>query len=225
MRQRWHKNTHPARTLKGKMVIDIVKGTIYDVQEKSVSVLTAGLGLKFATPRGNEWQVEQEATLYTYLHWHAENGPSLFGFASTFERLVFLLIIECPKIGPSIGLNILHQLRPAQFLEIVTTQNEKGLSSVNGIGAKKAEQIIMELKHKISKLTNTGTLVPPPETQGSFLHWQQASEVLYSLNYSKQEVSKVLQFLTKKYSGQELALDQLIRAALSQLSTPSADQL
>lgn len=205
-------------------MIDIVKGIVYDVQEKSLSVMASGLGLKFATPRGNEWRLEQETTLFTYMHWHAENGPSLFGFASAFERTVFLLIIECPKIGPGIALNILHQLRPGQFLEIVTSQNEKALSSVNGIGPKKAEQLIMELKHKISKLANSGALNISNETQESFLHWQQASEVLYSLNYSKQEVSKVLQILTKKYTGKDVALDQLIRAALAQLSTGNVDQ-
>ena len=186
--------------------------------------MAGGLGLKFATPRGSEWRLEQETTLFTYMHWHAENGPSLFGFASEFERIVFLLIIECPKIGPGIALNILHQLRPGQFLEIVTSQNEKALSSVNGIGPKKAEQLIMELKHKISKLANNGSLTASSESQESFLHWQQVSEVLYSLNYSKQEVSKVLQILTKKYTGQDVALDQLIRAALAQLSTGNVDQ-
>jgi Holliday junction DNA helicase RuvA len=205
-------------------VIDIIKGTVYDISEKSVSVLAGGLGLKLATPRSGEWVAGQECTVHTYLHWNAEQGPSLFGFASAFERTVFLLIIDCPKIGPGIALNVLHQLKPAQFLEIVTSQNEKGLSSVNGIGPKKAEQIIMELKHKVAKLTNSGALVVPAEANETFLHWQQVSEVLYSLNYSKQEVSKTLQQLSKKYADQSVALDQLIRAALAMLSSPTVDQ-
>lgn len=204
-------------------MIDVVKGSVYEVSDKAVGVMVGGLGLKFATPRGSEFQDGDTITLYAHMHWHAENGPSLFGFCSVFERTVFLLIIDCPKIGPSIALSILHQLKPAQFLELVTSQNEKGLSSVNGIGPKKAEQIILELKHKVSKLVSTGKLEQPLDTQDSFIHWQQASEVLYSLNYSKQEVGKVLQILTKKYAGQQIALDQLIRAALAQLATLKMD--
>lgn len=200
-------------------MIDIIKGTIYELQDKMVGVLVGGFGLKIPTPRGSEWIIDQQVTLYTYLHWSAEQGPSLFGFPTAFERTVFLLIIDCPKIGPGIALNVLHQLKPGQFLEIVTSQNEKGLSSVNGIGAKKAEQIIVELKHKVAKLTSNGLLVPPQEAQENFMNWQQVSEVLSSLNYSKQEVQKVLQLLTKKYADQTVALDQLIRAALALLST------
>lgn len=202
-------------------MIDVIKGHIYEVQEKAISILAGNFGLKLATPRGNEWSLNQDATIYTYLHWNAENGPSLFGFISTFERTVFLLIIDCPKIGPGIALNVLHQLKPNQFLEIITSQNEKALSSVNGIGPKKAEQIIMELKHKVTKLTNSGALTPPENTQETFLHWHEVSEVLNSLNYSKQEIHKVLQILTKKYADQSVGLDQLIRAALAHLSSTS----
>ena len=205
-------------------MIDVIKGTVYDVQEKSVGVMVGGFGLKLATPRSSEWVAGQDCTVHTYLHWNAEQGPSLFGFPSAFERAVFLLIIDCPKIGPSIALNVLNQLKPAQFLEIVTSQNEKGLSSVNGIGPKKAEQIIMELKHKVAKLTSSGALTIPQEANETFLHWQQVSEVLLSLNYSKQEVAKTLQALSKKYADQNVALDQLIRAALAMLSSPTTDQ-
>lgn len=202
-------------------MIDFIKGQIYAIEEKAIGVLIGNVAIKFSTPRANEWILNENVTIYTYLHWNAEQGPSLFGFVSAFERTVFLLIIDCPKIGPTIALNVLHQLKPGQFLEIVTSQNEKGLSSVNGIGAKKAEQIIMELKHKVTKLTNNGTLTPPANSQDTFMHWHEVSEVLNSLNYSKQEIHKTLQILTKKYADQQVGLDQLIRAALAQLSSTS----
>lgn len=201
-------------------MIDTVQGTVYEIQEKSLGLKIGPICIKYITPRGGIWQIGQEATIFTYLHWHAENGPSLFGFASSLERILFQTIIDCPKIGPSIATNILHQLQPNQLLEIITSQNEKALSSVNGIGAKKAEQLIVELKHKINKLMSSGLLTTQASTDETFIHWQQASEVLHSLNYSKQEISKALQTLAKKYSGQPCSLDQLIRSALTELSTP-----
>jgi Holliday junction DNA helicase RuvA len=197
-------------------MLDFVTGTIVAVNEKSVVVQVGGIGLTISTPNARSFAPESSATLHTYLHWNAENGPSLFGFATTFDRTVFLMIIDCPKVGPGIGLSVLSQLSASQFLEIVTTSNQEALSKVNGIGAKKAEQIIVELKHKVQKLLQSGAL--KIEQQESFVQWQQLSEVLASLNYTKQEVTKATTYLSEKYTGQNLALDQLIRASLAYLS-------
>ena len=134
--------------------------------------------------------------------------------------MVFLMLIGCSKIGPSIALTILSKFSAGQFLEIIAAQNEKQLSSINGIGAKKAEHIIVQLKHKVQKLLASGEI--KAETQESFVQWQNVSDVLTSLNYSKQEVSKAMLYLTEKYSGQNYNLDTLIRSALTYLSSPRA---
>ncbi len=197
-------------------MFDHISGTITAIQEKSITLATGGLGFAVYTPHARNFALNTSAQLFIYFHWNADAGPSLYGFQTELDRRVFLMIIDCPKIGPGIALNILSQLSSAQFLEIVTTGNQAGLSSVNGIGAKKAEQIIVELKHKVQKLLNAGEL--KVEQQQSFVQWQQLSEVLSTLNYSKQEVGKVTQHLAEKYTGQNYPLDQLIRAALAYLS-------
>ena len=56
------------------------------------------------------------------------------------------------------------------------------------------------------------------ESQESFVQWQNVSDVLTSLNYSNQEISKTMAYLGDKYKGQNCHLDQLIRSALSFLS-------
>ena len=90
------------------------------------------------------------------------------------------------------------------------------MSSINGIGPKKAEQLIVQLKHKVTKLLASGEI--SSHSQQDFTQWQNVNDVLVSLNYSRQEISKVMQFLTEKYSGQNVPLDQLIRSALGFLS-------
>jgi Holliday junction DNA helicase RuvA len=183
----------------------------------------------FQIPQTEGIIVDQSVTLYTYMHWNVENGPSFFGFKSEFERLVFLLIIECPKIGPSLALNILSQLKPGLFLEAITSQNEAMLSSLHGIGAKKAEQLIVELKHKVQKLFRSGNIPVSIDdnTQNNFLQWQQVSEVLQSLNYGKQEISTVFTQLTKKYaqSAEQATIEQIVRSALSLLSKKTTKQI
>lgn len=201
-------------------MFEILTGTIIGTKDKSLTLMVGGIGFSINTPNARSFTPDTETKLYTYFHWNQENGPSLYGFSTELERKVFLLIIDCPKIGPSIGLNILSQLSASQFLEIVTTNNEAGLSTVNGIGSKKAEQIIVELKHKVQKLLNAGELAL--EQQQNFVLWQQLSEVLLSLNYTKPEVAKVTQHLAEKYTGQNYPLDQMIRAALAYLSSKQA---
>jgi holliday junction DNA helicase RuvA len=198
-------------------MFDTLAGTITVVREKSLTLLVGGVGFKLFVPKAGQCTLQATAQFYIYFHWNAENGPSLYAFETEFDRKVFMLIIDCSKVGPSIALNILSQLSSAQFLEIVTTSNILGLSSVNGIGSKKAEQIIVELKHKVQKLLQAGEL--NIEQQSNFVEWQHLSEVLISLNYTKQEVVRVTQYLAEKYTNQNCPLDQLIRAALAYLSS------
>ncbi len=198
-------------------MIDYLAGVIKNVREKSITVLIGGLGLSVLVPKASGYVQDQSVELYTYLHWNQEHGFSLLGFSSELERSVFLMIIDCPKIGPSIALNILTQVSAGAFLKLISAQNEKGLSSLNGIGPKKAEQLIVELKHKVTKLLASGDVTA--EEQQSFVEWHNVSEVLTSLNYSKPEIGKTMTYLAAKHQGQNCSLDQLIRSALAYLAT------
>lgn len=198
-------------------MIDFLSGKIKNVGEKSVTLVVGGVGFLLNVPQPSGFVQDSNVELFTYLHWNPENGPSFYGFKTEFERQVFLMIIDCPKIGPSIALSVLSQISASNFLKIVSTQDEKALSTVNGIGAKKAEQIIVSLKHKVSKMITGGTLVE--ENQQSFVQWQNINDVLTSLGYSKPEINKTLQHLSKKYTGENISLDQLIRAALTFISS------
>ena len=70
--------------------------------------------------------------------------------------------------------------------------------------------------YKVQKLLTSGEL--KIEQQQSFVQWQHPTDVLLSLNYTKQEVAKVISHLAEKHTDQNYPLDQLIRAALSFLS-------
>ncbi|KKQ32715.1 MAG: Holliday junction ATP-dependent DNA helicase RuvA [candidate division TM6 bacterium GW2011_GWF2_37_49] len=198
-------------------MIDLLSGKVKNVGEKSITLFVGGIGFLLNVPRTSEISQDSVVDLFTYLHWNPENGPSLYGFKTELERQVFLMIIDCPKIGPSIASNILSQISATDFLKVVNAQDEKALSSVNGIGSKKAEQIIVALKHKVSKMVVAGVLAE--ESQSSFVQWQNVNDVMASLGYTKPEIHKTVQHLSQKYNGENIALDQLIRAALTFISS------
>jgi Holliday junction DNA helicase RuvA len=199
-------------------MINLISGTIKKIHEKSITIFVSGIGFHCYTPRPNAFKEGKSAELFSYMHWNSDKGPSLYAFDNELERTTFLMIIDCPKIGPGIALSILAQIEAPSFLEIITSQNEAALSAINGIGAKKAEQLVMQLKHKVAKLIASGTV--KADAQQDFVQWQNISDVLTSLSYSKQEISGAMKFLGKEYVDQNYPLDKLIRAALSYLSQP-----
>ncbi len=202
-------------------MIAFIQGTVLGVGEKSVTLLTNGIGLSVNVPKPEQYQTGQALSLHTHLHWNQEQGPLLVGFASELDKKVFLLIIDCPKIGPSIALNILSQTDAHNFLELIATQNSKGLSKLHGIGPKKAEQMIIELKSKISKII-TSDMASDKTNHKQFLSIQEVSEVLESLNYSKQEITQAIGFIANKKDASAATFDQLLRSALAFLSGNTA---
>lgn len=196
-------------------MINSISGMIKEVKEQAIVVDIGSIGFLLSVPTSIKFHAGQKINLATYMHWNQEQGPSLFGFEHEFERTVFLLIIGCSGIGPKIALAILAHVGAQGFLEIVGSGNERALSKVNGIGPKKAEQIIMQLKHKVSDLISSG--------QGHYddskaKAWQEVSQALESLNYTRTEISQAMQFLTANYAGSELQFDQMLRHALGFLS-------
>lgn len=158
---------------------------------------------------------QESITVHTYFHWNQENGPTLFGFLTELERTVFLLIIGCSGIGPKIGLAVLDGMGPQRFLDAIQTSNDSALSKVSGIGAKKAEQMIVQLKHKVAQLVKSGVDMGD---QSSAVHWNTVSEVLESLSYSPVEIARTIKYLNDTHVQEDLSFDKLMRHALSFLS-------
>jgi len=202
-------------------MVDYVKGSIRSVYDTSISVDIGFMALELSVPLSTAYQVGQKAEFYAYMHWNAENGPSLFGFSSKIEKEIFLLVISCSGVGPKLGLAVLEDLGPQAFLDAVTEENDRALSKVSGIGAKKAEKMIVLLKHKVAKLIQTGAI---EQSSGKISRMHEVTDVLKSLNYSRPEISAAMNHINKNHAGQDVSFDQLIRHALSFLSKKSASR-
>lgn len=96
--------------------------------------------------------------LYTYLH-VKEDDMRLYGFKTITERSIFKKVISVSGIGPKIALAILSVYTPGEISSMVLSDDYKMLSKVNGLGVKKAQKLIIELKDKLDDIeaieTNT----------------------------------------------------------------------
>jgi len=198
-------------------MLSFVQGKIISVDQQSVTVQTGGLGLVLQSPHPEAYQKDKEVKVLVYLHWNQEQGPSLFGFSSELEKAIFLLVISCSGMGPKIGLALLAQLAPVDFLTAVQEGDDKMLSAVSGIGPKKAEQMVVQLRHKVAKLIESGV---SDNVQGAtkLEHWKNVTQVLQSLSYSRQEIDATIVYLRKEFGGSKSTFDELIRHGLSFLA-------
>ncbi len=195
-------------------MIQTISGTIVALKKQAIGLSVGPIGIECAVPDESIFTIGSSKTIYTYVHWNQEQGPSLFGFNEEIDRTVFILIISCSGIGPRLGLAALAELGAHGFIEAVQTSNERLLSSISGIGGKKAEQIIVHLKHKVQKLIDSGLHI----NESNQTHLATVSEALKALNYSRTEVQKALEYVRAQKKEGSHSFDQLMRYALAYLS-------
>jgi Holliday junction DNA helicase RuvA len=192
-----------------------ITGIISDLKENKVILQYSDLSFELLCPQAQSLTKGQKTTLYTYLHWNQEQGPSLFGFQQVLDKDVFLMIIDCSGIGPKLGLTILDALSSQDFLQIIAQEDSKALSNIKGLGSKKAEQLILHLKSKVGKIILTH---PITENNKVIAAWSDLQQTLNSLNYSSVEIKQVTNSLKQELQSKEVAFDLLLRKALSLLA-------
>ena len=198
---------------KGIPMIGWVHGTVKAIHEQSITLIAGPMGFEVFIANPHAYKQNQTIDLYMHLHWNQEQGPTLYGFATKEEKLVFLSIISCSGIGPKLALAILGHCGASSFVQAIAEEEIKTLSAIPGIGKKKAEQLIVNLKHKVAKLLEKGIVLG----SSNLSELQQISEVLSSLNYSRSEITATLDYL-KKTDNTTITFDLMLRNALSFLS-------
>lgn len=196
-------------------MIDHIQGTVTSIIPDRIIVSAGPVGFALVVPQSTQPVVGQSIILYIYLHWNQEQGPTFFGFFNEIERQLFCLMIGCSGIGPKIALAILGHMTPAQFVHAIKTEDENVLSSINGIGSKKAEHIIVQLKHKIAKHIELSGYADQTD---ALQKRNELTQVLASLHYSKQEIHNTLAHLQEQHEIALLPFDQLMRYALAFLA-------
>lgn len=157
--------------------------------------------------------------LYTYMAVR-EDGVELFGFATESELEAFKLLITVSGVGPKAAIAILSVFSPDKLFITIMNEDTKAISKANGIGAKTAARIVLELKDKVSKSYSETVSIPQNVSQskasapvgGSKL--SDAQSALLVLGYTKAEVISALRGVD--ISNKET--DDIIRLALKNLS-------
>jgi len=155
--------------------------------------------------------VGAQISLYTLLIVR-EDAHLLYGFETWEEREVFSTLIGVSGVGPKIALGVLSQLSLDELAQALVTGNVDLLTSVNGIGKKTAQRIVLELREKINKeaLIGKENLDSVDATLDS---QNEVIEALMALGYQHQEARQAFNAIENK--DQEVST--LIRLSLKLL--------
>jgi holliday junction DNA helicase RuvA len=97
---------------------------------------------------------KQPVKLFTYMAVR-EDAITLFGFMHQSELEMFRILIGVSGIGPQTALNLLSQIGIEEFAMAILNEDEKALTRISGIGAKSAKRLILELRDKMKKVSET----------------------------------------------------------------------
>ena len=84
-----------------------------------------------------------------------EDAITLYGFLHQSELEMFRILIGVTGIGPQIAMNLLSQIGIGDFAIAILDEDEKALTRISGIGTKSAKRLILELRDKMKKVSET----------------------------------------------------------------------
>ena len=142
--------------------------------------------------------------LFTHLYLR-ENVVELYGFATLEEKDCFLQLIDVSGVGPKAAISILSDTTPESFALCVATGDYKTLTRSQGIGAKIAQRIVLELKDKIAKdIQLSGDISGSDFVPVSSSNINEAVSALAVLGYPKSEAAKVLSKMPANTTVEEM---------------------
>lgn len=177
-------------------------GTVTKVTPKNIICENNGIGYLLIVSNPYNFKLNTEYKIYTY-QYVREDILDLYGFSSDEEKELFLKLISVSGIGPKSALSILASGTVKEIVHAIENRNDVYLRKFPGIGAKASQQIILDLKGKLSFAEGT----PAYNTK-----LEDVEGALISLGYNKKEIAKVLSKL-------DSSLDEgtLVKMALQQM--------
>lgn len=139
-------------------------------------------------------QNKTEGLVFTFLQ-IKEDAHTLYGFAETVEKEMFLHLLSVSGIGAMTARMMLSSLKPEEISRAIINGDTKLIESVKGIGKKTAERAVLELKDKLAKtsigesLNNTSLTFSNKDALNALL------ALGISRNMAEQAVSKAANLL------------------------------
>jgi Holliday junction DNA helicase RuvA len=200
-------------------VIAEIRGNLTSKSGDLVTIMTAaGVGYEISVPVGTLGRLPRaggDVQLHTTLVVR-EDSWSLFGFDRPSERVVFQRLLLANGVGPRLALAVISALGGDRVIRAVRNEDIAALCTVQGVGKKKAERMVLELKDRMGDLEVPDDVTGPGVTVGPGATGQQAVTALINLGYGQVESEDAVR--TALAEGEPAGTADLIRLALEQVT-------
>ena len=136
----------------------------------------------------------------------------LYGFRTREEKKMFSTLLSASGVGPKLAMEILSTYSIDEIMHILFNKDINMLKKVQGMGIKKAEKLLFELRDKIEKIdinVSTSNINKYNDNESDVI------KALISLGFSNNEAIKALSNIENK---DNMSTENLISNALRNLS-------
>jgi len=176
-------------------MIASLKGTLTLKSTTALVVEVQGIGYHVFVPLSTYYRLpEEKEQVQLHIHTHVrEDALQLFGFLSTREKALFLLLTGVSGVGPKLALNILSGIAIDDLLEALREGGIKTLRAIPGVGPKVAGRLALELKEKVAQIALGGFKSVEAVSGGDEAIRNDVFSALVNLGYHRSDVRRALE--------------------------------
>ena len=198
-------------------MIASLTGLLVERDGETVVIQTdGGVGYEVTVPLGTLERLPaagQRVSLHTELVVR-EDGWFLYGFDRRGDRTVFQRLLGASGFGPKLALALLSTLGAGRTVRSIRQNDLAALSSVSGIGKKKAERLVLELRDRFEDLDAGDAAKMEPATPSPPA--EAAVKALVRLGYAPAAAEEAVRDALTGADDGDTAL--LVRRALQRLA-------
>lgn len=200
---------------------EYIKGLVTFVSPYYIVVETNSIGYQVAVANPFLYKLDERKEVTVYLYQVVrEDSLTLYGFTNLEEKQLFIKLISVSGIGPKSALAIMASEDHSGLVSAIESADSTFLTKFPGVGKKTAQQMILDLKGKLSDIVVTGlsgqdVLFSIEEMENSEEKYLEESlEALSALGYSERELKRISKELAKTHGH---STDDYLRQGLKLL--------
>ena len=192
---------------------DFIAGKVDRITPTEVVIDSNGVGFLLHITLNTFEKIKTEKEIKIYAHLIVrEDSHTLYGFATTNEREMYVKLVGVNGVGPSTARMILSSLSVDDVVSAISNANIAVLKSIKGIGPKAAQRLVVELQDKLGGIGTDAAY----QLIGGGQVMEEALEALIALGFAKPAVNKILMRISKE-SGNNSTTEELIKKSLQLL--------
>lgn len=134
-------------------MICFLKGIVTKIEKNNIEINVHDVGYSLIVAKPSCFYLNKEELIYT-TQIFKENEQYLIGFKSLEEKELFNLLLKVKGLGAKGIINIFSQAEIEEIKFALKENNVLFFKKINGVGNNLANQIILDTKNKVDKISS-----------------------------------------------------------------------